>query len=230
MMTQIVRETQPDIADADIPSAISQIDQSDPRIPARIFGGVFHGSESTSSNTYHCRGTGRAGDGILRTTPGFQKKGASTSSQVAHLSSRLEQTTTQLQRIAEENARMRQYQRQQEEYHRALVEWQQAVADVQDRNNAIQRQWFRDFMMAQAQGLPAPPEPIPEQQPQRPTPPVQQQQQDDEVHGPQQEEDQQRQPDDGPYPQQDPQQPEGEEQQQPDDNEMVNLGLDDWHY
>ena len=108
MMTQIVRETYPDISDADIPQAMSQIDQSDPQIPARIFGGTFYSSERSSQssvNTYHCRGTGRAGDGILKSTPGFQKKGASSSSQVAHLSSRLEQTTFQLQRVEE---RMRQ--------------------------------------------------------------------------------------------------------------------------
>ena len=85
-----------------------------------------------------------------------------------------------------------------------MEEWQQAVADVQDRNTAAQRQWFRDLLMAQAQGLPAPPDPITEPQPQRPTPPVQ----------PQQEEDQQQ------------QQHEGGEQQQPDDNEMVDFDLD----
>lgn len=208
VMTQIVRETYPDISDADIPQAMTQIDQSDPRIPARIFGGVFYGSERSSEssvNTYHCRGTGRAGDGILKSTPGFEKKGASTSSQVAHL-------TFHMQRLAEENARMRQYQS-------ALVDWQQAVADVQHRNNARQRQWFRDFMTAQAQGLPAPPEPEDEPQPPRPTPPVQQQQED-----PQHEEvDQQQQHHEGGEQQL---QDEGGEQEQPDDDVMVDLGLD----
>jgi hypothetical protein len=245
VMTQIVRETYPGILDADIPQAMTQIDQSDPRIPARIFGGAFYGSELTSEssvNTYHCRGTGRAGDGILKDTPGFQKKGASTSSQVAHLSSQLEQTTFRLQRMAE---RMHQYERDMAEYHRAMGEWEQAVADVHDRNAAAQRQWIRDFMQASAQGLPPPPEPEAERQPQRPTPPVRPQQQDPQQEGdqqqqpddgpypqqdPQQQEDPQQQPDDGPYPQQDPQQHEGEEQLQPDENEMVDLGLDDWHY
>ena len=181
-MTQIVRETYPDISDADIPQAMTQIDQSDPHIPARIFGGVFYSSERSSEssvNTFHCRGTGRAGDGILKSTPGFQKKGASTSTQVAQLSSRLEQTTFQLHRMAE---RMGQYQLDMAEYHRAMGEWQQAIADVQDRNAAAQRQWFRDFMMAQAQGLPAPSEPEAEPQPQRPTPPVQPQQEEDPQH------------------------------------------------
>ena len=216
-MTQIVRETKPDIADADLPEAISQIDQSDPRIAARIFGGVFYGPESTSSNTYHCRGTGEAGDGILRKTPGFQKKGASTSSQVAELSSQLQQTTSQLhqttsqmQRMAEENARMRQYQFE-------LAAWNQAVLDVQNQNTAIQNQWLVDFTTAFQQGLPTPPLPRAIPPPERPTPP--------EVHGPQQQQDgeeqqQQQQQQDGE------QQHEGEEQHQPDENEMVDLGLD----
>ncbi|KAL6535527.1 hypothetical protein OROMI_026901 [Orobanche minor] len=62
-----------------------------------------------------------------------------------------EENATQMQRMADENARLRQYQRDMAEYQRAMAEWQQAVVDVQTRNNAIQMQWFRDFMMAQAQ-------------------------------------------------------------------------------
>ena len=232
VMTQIARETHPGIADADLPEAIFQIDQSDPRIAARIFGGAFYGSESTSSNTYHCRGMGRAGDGILKTTPDFQKKGGSTSSQVAELSSQLQQTTSQLhqttsqlhqttsqmQRMAEENARMRQYQFE-------LAAWNQAVLDVQNQNTAMQNQWLLDFTTAMQQGLPTPPLPRPIPAPERPTPP--------EVHGPQQQQHEGEEPlqdpqqhDDGTYPQQDPQRHEGEEQQQPDENEMVDLGLD----
>lgn len=201
VMTQIVRETHPDISDADLPEAISQIDMSDPRIGARIFGTAFDVS-SESSNTFHCRGMGRVGDGILKTTPGFQKKGASSSSQVAQLSSQLQQTTSQLQRMAEENARMRQYQRE-------MAEWNQAVLDVQTQNNAIQVQWMQDFSMALAQGLPAPPVPTPIRAPERPTPPdVRQQQQQD-----------------GEDPQQ--QQGDGQDPQQGDGDDMVDLGLDD---
>ena len=79
VMTQLVRDRHPDISDADIPEAMTQIDMSDRRIGARIFGGAF---SETSSNNYHCRGMGFASDGILKTTPGFQKKGGSSSSQV----------------------------------------------------------------------------------------------------------------------------------------------------
>ena len=177
-MAEIVRETHPGISDADIPEAMSQIDQSDPRIGARIFGGVFYtGEESSSSNTHHCRGMGRAGEGILKSTPGFQKKGASTSSQVAHLHSRLEQTTTQLERLAEENERMRQHQREMEA-------WHQAVLEVQTQNQYMQNQWLTDFSTALAAGLPTPPVPIPRRLPERPTPPDQQQPQQQDGEAP----------------------------------------------
>ena len=210
VMTQIARDTHPGISDADLPAAISQIDVSDPRIGAQIFGTAFYGSESSSSNTYHCRGMGRAGDGILKKTPGFEKKRGSTSSQVAELHA-------QVRRLEEEAASRRLYQRRMEAYQRAMTAywramavWQQACGDVQTRNNAMQMQWFQDFLMAQSQGLPTPPQPIYEAQPEMPTPPEE----------PQQEEDQQ-QPPDGEDPQQ-----QYDGQDPPDDNEMIDLGLD----
>lgn len=211
VLTQIARETHPGISDADLPEAISQIDQSDPRVGARIFGTAFEVSSEGSTrsvNTFHCRGMGRAGDGILKTTPGFQKKGASSSSQVSQLSSRLE-------RLAEENARMRQHQVAMEEYQRALADWQQEVIDVQSQNNALQTQWMMDLGAALSQRLPTPSAPTLIPAPERPRPPPAPQQQDAEDPHQQQQQDPQQQQDDG----QDPQEGDGDD--------MVDLDFDD---
>ena len=145
VMTQIARDRHPGISDADLPGAISQIDVSDPRIGAQIFGTAFYGSESQSSNTntFHCRGMGRAGDGILKKTPGFEKKRGSTSSQVAQLQAevrRLEEAAAARQQRMEEEAAARHqrmedqnaaYQRRVAAYHRAMAGWQRACNDVQ---------------------------------------------------------------------------------------------------
>ena len=193
VMTQIARDKHPGISDADLPGAISQIDVSDPRIGAQIVGTAFRRDDSSqSSNNYHCRGMGRAGDGILKSTPGFEKKRGSTSSQVAELHA-------QVRRLEEEAASRRLYQRRMEAYqramtayHRALAEWQRACNDVQMRNSAAQYQWLQDFLMAQAQGLPLPPQPIAEAQPEMPTPPEEPQQEEDQQQPPNGEDPQQQ--------------------------------------
>ena len=138
VLTQLVREAHPDISDANIPEAITQIDMSQRHIGARIFGGAFFES---SSNSYHCRGMGFVGDGILKTTPGFQKKGGSSSSQVAQLQSRVEQMAVENARLTAGYARMLQHQRE-------MAAWNQTVADVQMHNAAMTTQWLQDFMMA----------------------------------------------------------------------------------
>ena len=66
----MVNDTWPGTAEDDMSEAMSRIDTSDPTVGARIMATAF----TQRSNTYYCRGMGDAGKGILKTTPGFQRK------------------------------------------------------------------------------------------------------------------------------------------------------------
>ncbi|KAL6133197.1 hypothetical protein ACLB2K_065434 [Fragaria x ananassa] len=72
VMRGMVNDTWPGTADDDMSEAMSRIDTSDHTIGARIMATAF----AQRSNTYFCRGMGDAGKGILKTMPGFQRKGA----------------------------------------------------------------------------------------------------------------------------------------------------------
>ena len=81
VMAAIVRETWPDTQEEDMSEAMSRIDSSDLSVGARIMGTTF----PPRGNNFYCRGLGKKGEGVLKTTPGFQKKGASTSSRTTQL-------------------------------------------------------------------------------------------------------------------------------------------------
>ena len=81
VMRDVVRETQSGISEDEMPTAMTQIDQTDPHLNARIFGTAFN----TRTNHHWCRGIRDTGVGILKTTPGFQKKGVGSSSQLRRI-------------------------------------------------------------------------------------------------------------------------------------------------
>ncbi|KAL6202742.1 hypothetical protein ACLB2K_026447 [Fragaria x ananassa] len=70
VMRGMVNDTWPGTAEEDMSEAMSRIDTSDPTVGARIMATAF----AQRSNTYYCRGMGGAGKGILKMTPGFQRK------------------------------------------------------------------------------------------------------------------------------------------------------------
>ena len=70
VMRDMVNDTWPGTAEDDMSEAMSRIDTSDPTVGARIMATAF----AQRSNSYYCRGLGGAGKGILKTTPGFQRK------------------------------------------------------------------------------------------------------------------------------------------------------------
>ena len=76
VMTAIVRETWPDTQEEDMFEAMSRIDISDLRVGARIMGRAL----PPRGNNFYCRGLGKKGEGVLKTTPRFQINAASTSS------------------------------------------------------------------------------------------------------------------------------------------------------
>ena len=76
VLSTLVREGWPDTQDSEMSEAMSRIDNSDPTIGARIMGTAF----PPRGNNFYCRGLGKRGEGVLKTTPGFQRKATSTSS------------------------------------------------------------------------------------------------------------------------------------------------------
>ena len=100
VMSTVVKETWPDTQEEEMSEAMSRIDTSDPTIGARIMGIAF----PPRANNFYCRGLGKKGEGVLKTTPGFQRKAASTSSRTTSTISRTTQLESEVQRLREQQA------------------------------------------------------------------------------------------------------------------------------
>lgn len=152
----MVNDTWPGTAEDDMSEAMSRIDTSDPTVGARIMATAF----AQRSNTYYCRGMGDAGKGILKTTPGFQRKGAagasSSNSQTTRLQDQVEclQSELEAQRARE----------------MAVAAHMERVNEVTNANQAAMGQWMTACIAAHAAGLDFPPMPTPIPLPQWPHP------------------------------------------------------------
>ena len=100
VMSTVVRETWPDTQEEEMSEAMSRIDTSDLTIGARIMGTTF----PPRANNFYCRGLGKRGEGVLKTTPGFQRKAASTSSRTTSMINRTTQLESEVQRLREQQA------------------------------------------------------------------------------------------------------------------------------
>ena len=98
VMSAIVRETWPDMQDEEMSEAMSRIDTLDPTIGVRIIGTAF----PPKAKNFYCRGLGKKGEGVLKTTPGFQRKAASTSSRTTSTNTRTTQLESEVQRLREQ--------------------------------------------------------------------------------------------------------------------------------
>ena len=97
VLSTLVREAWPDTQEEEMSEAMSRIDTSDPTIGARIMGTVF----PPRANNFYCRGLGKKGEGVLKTTPKFQRKAASTSSRTTSTINRTTQLESEVQRLRE---------------------------------------------------------------------------------------------------------------------------------
>ncbi|KAL6137027.1 hypothetical protein ACLB2K_062322 [Fragaria x ananassa] len=111
-------------------------------------------------NNFYCRGLGKKGEGVLKTTPGFQRKAASTSSRTTQLESEVE--------------RLREQQTAQAAAHAAQTAYTAAIYATQQAQQQQMFQYLQEFTAAQLQGLRAPPMPTPIPLPQPSEPPPQQ--------------------------------------------------------
>lgn len=167
VMSAIVRETWPDTQEEEMSEAMSRIDTSDPRVGARIMGTAFPPRE----NNFYCRGLGKKGQGVLKTTPGFQRKAGSTSSRTTQLESeverlRREQAAQAAHADAQAAAQAAQF--------AAYRSYTRALHAAQRAQQQQMYQYFQDLSAAQLQGLPPPPMPAPIDIPQSPESPYQQ--------------------------------------------------------
>ena len=149
----MVNDTWPGTAEDDMSEAMSRIDTSDPTVGARIMATAF----AQRSNTYYCRGMGGAGKRILKTTPGFQRKGAAgASSSNSRLQDQFESLQSEL-----EAQRAREM---------AVAAHMERVNEVTNANQAAMGQWMTACIAAHAAGLDFPPMPTPIPLPQWPHP------------------------------------------------------------
>ena len=156
VMSALVRETWPDTQEEEMSEAMSRIDTSDPTIGARIMGTAF----PPRGNNFYCQGLGKRGEGVLKTTPGFQRKAASTSSRTTSTINRTTQLESEVQRLREQQAAH-------------IASHAAYVAEIHAIQQAQQQQMFQykqDFAAAQIHGLPPPPMTLPQppQPPQQP--------------------------------------------------------------
>lgn len=158
----MVNDTWPGTAEDDMSEAMSRIDTSDPTVGARIMATAF----AQRSNTYYCRGMGDAGKGILKTTPGFQRKGAAGASSS---NSRLQDQFASLQSELEAQ-RAREMAAMAESYAASTAAHTERVNEVTNANQAAMGQWMTACMSALAAGQPFPPMPTPIPLPQWPQP------------------------------------------------------------
>ena len=152
----MVNDTWPGTAEDDMSEAMSRIDTSDPTVGARIMATAF----AQRSNTYYCRGMGDAGKGILKTTPGFQRKGAagalSSNSQTTRLQDQVKFLQSEL-----EAQRAREMAAMAESYAASNAAHMERVNEVTNANQAAMGQWMTACMSALAAGQPFPPMPTP---------------------------------------------------------------------
>lgn len=161
----MVNDTWPGTAEDDMSEAMSRIDTSDPTVGARIMATAF----AQRSNTYYCRGMGDAGKGILKTTPGFQRKGAAGASSSNSQTTRLQDQFASLQSELEAQ-RAREMAAMAESYAASNAAHMERVNEVTNANQAAMGQWMTACMSALAAGQPFPPMPTPIPLPQWPQP------------------------------------------------------------
>lgn len=164
-MRGMVNDTWPGTAEDDMSEAMSRIDTSDPTVGARIMATAF----AQRSNTYYCRGMGDAGKGILKTTPGFQRKGAAGASSSNSQTTRLQDQFASLQSELEAQ-RAREMAAMAESYAASNAAHMERVNEVTNANQAAMGQWMTACMSALAAGQPFPPMPTPIPLPQWPQP------------------------------------------------------------
>lgn len=165
VMRGMVNDTWPGTAEDDMSEAMSRIDTSDPTVGARIMATAF----AQRSNTYYCRGMGDAGKGILKTTPGFQRKGAAGASSSNSQTTRLQDQVECLQSELEAQ-RAREMAAMAESYAASNAAHMERVNEVTNANQAAMGQWMTACMSALAAGQPFPPMPTPIPLPQWPQP------------------------------------------------------------
>lgn len=165
VMRGMVNDTWPGTAEDDMSEAMSRIDTSDPTVGARIMATAF----AQRSNTYYCRGMGDAGKGILKTTPGFQRKGAAGASSSNSQTTRLQDQFASLQSELEAQ-RAREMAAMAESYAASTAAHMERVNEVTNANQAAMGQWMTACMSALAAGQPFPPMPTPIPLPQWPHP------------------------------------------------------------
>lgn len=165
VMRGMVNDTWPGTAEDDMSEAMSRIDTSDPTVGARIMATAF----AQRSNTYYCRGMGDAGKGILKTTPGFQRKGAAGASSSNSQTTRLQDQFASLQSELEAQ-RAREMAAMAESYAASTAAHMERVNEVTNANQAAMGQWMTACMSALAAGQPFPPMPTPIPLPQWPQP------------------------------------------------------------
>lgn len=156
VMRGMVNDTWPGTAEDDMSEAMSRIDTSDPTVGARIMATAF----AQRSNTYYCRGMGDAGKGILKTTPGFQRKGAAGASSSNSQTTRLQDQFASLQSELEAQ-RAREMAAMAESYAASNAAHMERVNEVTNANQAAMGQWMTACMSALAAGQPFPPMPTP---------------------------------------------------------------------
>lgn len=161
----MVNDTWPGTAEDDMSEAMSRIDTSDPTVGARIMATAF----AQRSNTYYCRGMGGAGKGILKTTPGFQRKGAAGASSSNSQTTRLQDQFASLQSELEAQ-RAREMAAMAESYAASTAAHMERVNEVTNANQAAMGQWMTACIAAHAAGLDFPPMPTPIPLPQWPQP------------------------------------------------------------
>ena len=156
VMRGMVNDTWPGTAEDDMSEAMSRIDTSDPTVGARIMATAF----AQRSNTYYCRGMGDAGKGILKTTPGFQRKGAAGASSSNSQTTRLADQFASLQSELEAQ-RAREMAVMAESYAASTAAHMERLNEVTNANQAAMGQWMTACIAAHAAGLDFPPMPTP---------------------------------------------------------------------
>ena len=169
VLSTLVREAWPDTQDSEMSEAMSRIDNSDPTIGVRIMGIAFPPRE----NNFYCRGLGKRGEGVLKTTPGFQRKATSTSSCTTSTINRTTQLESEVQRLREQQAAQVAYIASQAAFNAAQTAYAAEIQAIQQAQQQQMFQYMQDFANAQIQGLPPPPMPPPMTLPQPPQPPQQ---------------------------------------------------------
>ena len=173
VLSTLVREGWPDTQDSEMSEAMSRIDTSDPTIGARIMGTAF----PPRANNFYCRGLGKRGEGVLKTTLGFQRKATSTSSSTTSTINRTTQLELEVQRLREQQAAQAAsqaaYIASQAAFNAAQAAYVAEIHAIQQAQQQQMFQYMQDFTVAQLQGLLPPPIPPPMPLPQPPQPPQQ---------------------------------------------------------